>query len=127
LLAKERCGSCFDGTSAKPIFELIFLKWCVLGMLQKQKAPREEGRQRGGCDTGRRGGDGGIGRHCCGGKGEHTGRHYAMMKLNQEEEDRRAAGSGENDDDGKKWKMTWVLCTWRELNLIIVSGLSLYS
>jgi hypothetical protein len=50
-----------------------------------------------------------------------------MTKLNREEEDRRAAGLGENDDDGKKWKMTWVLCTWRELNLIIVSELSLYS
>jgi hypothetical protein len=37
-LAKERCGPCFDGSSVKPMFGLVFLKWRLLGMLQKQKA-----------------------------------------------------------------------------------------
>jgi hypothetical protein len=54
-------------------------------------------------------------------------RRHAAAKLNQEEE-RRVAGSdvtGENDDNGKKRKMTWLLCMLRELNLMMVSGLPL--
>jgi hypothetical protein len=46
-----------------------------------RKRHRRGGEATGGCRTWRRDGDGGIGRHCCGGKGEHTGRR--MLRRSQ--------------------------------------------
>jgi hypothetical protein len=66
----------------------------------------------------RRGGDRGIGSHCCRGEDDHTGRRHASTKSNQEEEECRAVRSDEmrkTDDDGKKRKMTCLLCMWREI------------
>jgi hypothetical protein len=73
---------------------------------------------RGGKEMKRRGGKGRIGSHCYGGESDLTERHLAAVKLNREEEERRVAGSdgpGENDDDGKKRKTTWLVCMLREI------------